>query len=138
MGNFTQRTRRPGSSATRGFYGLLCSLSSPDRGRLRKLGVHGPALEVSQTVRPQADEGGFSFYCKAVPGGLGPVRCQQNIRPTSGETSRSGLRLGCHLLVPDVTVDLRAAELAFQSWELIRQQEAAQGYLFSLLFKDRS
>jgi uncharacterized protein (UPF0332 family) len=38
----------------------------------------------------------------------------------------------------DVTVDLRAAELAFQSWELIRQQEAAHGYLFSLLFKDRS
>ena len=38
----------------------------------------------------------------------------------------------------DVTVDIRAAELAFQSWERIRQQEAAQGYLFSLLFKDRS
>jgi hypothetical protein len=38
----------------------------------------------------------------------------------------------------DVAVELSAAELAFQSWERIRQQEAAQGYLFSLLFKDRS
>jgi uncharacterized protein (UPF0332 family) len=38
----------------------------------------------------------------------------------------------------DVAVDLSAAELAFQSWERIRQQEGAQGYLFSLLFKDRS
>jgi uncharacterized protein (UPF0332 family) len=38
----------------------------------------------------------------------------------------------------DITVDLNGAELAFQSWERIRQQEAAQDYLFSLLFKDRS
>ena len=38
----------------------------------------------------------------------------------------------------DVSVDLNAADLAFQSWGRIRQQEPAQDYLFSLLFKDRS
>ena len=37
----------------------------------------------------------------------------------------------------DVAVDLSAAELAFQSWERIKQQPLAQDYLFSLLFKDR-
>lgn len=40
--------------------------------------------------------------------------------------------------VVDVSVDLNSADLAFQSWERIRQQVPAQGYLFSLLFKDRS
>jgi hypothetical protein len=38
----------------------------------------------------------------------------------------------------DVAVDLSAAELAFQSWGRIRQQEDGQDYLLSLLFKDRS
>jgi hypothetical protein len=38
----------------------------------------------------------------------------------------------------EVTGDLSAAELAFQSWERIRGDGAAQDYLFSLLFKDRA
>jgi len=38
----------------------------------------------------------------------------------------------------EATVDLIAAELAFQSWEHIKDDAAAQDYLFSLLFKDRA
>lgn len=38
----------------------------------------------------------------------------------------------------EVADDLGAAELAFQSWERIKGEPAAQDYLFSLLFKDRA
>lgn len=37
----------------------------------------------------------------------------------------------------DVTLDLIATGSAFQSWERVRQQDTAQDYLFSLLFRDR-
>ncbi len=40
-------------------------------------------------------------------------------------------------VILDVTADLRAAESAFQSWERVRQDDAAKDYLFSLLFRER-
>ncbi len=45
--------------------------------------------------------------------------------------------------ITDVMADLASVEFAFQAWERIREHDAAQDYLFSLLFfsllfKDRS
>jgi hypothetical protein len=38
----------------------------------------------------------------------------------------------------DVALDIFLVEEAFASWELIRHEQIAQDYLFSLLFKDRA
>jgi hypothetical protein len=38
----------------------------------------------------------------------------------------------------DAAVDFGAAVVAFQSWERIKNEPAAQEYLFSLLFRDKS
>jgi hypothetical protein len=40
--------------------------------------------------------------------------------------------------IVDVTLDLSAAMLAFESWERIKGEQSARDYLFSLLFKDRT
>jgi hypothetical protein len=42
------------------------------------------------------------------------------------------------LSIFDVTADLSAAILAFESWKRIKEEQSARDYLFSLLFKDRN
>ena len=38
----------------------------------------------------------------------------------------------------DAALDVAQARLAFQEWAEIKDEPIAQGYLYSLLFKDRS